>query len=209
MAPTSTYSNANRDTLLPTLAKLGWADSATFDLSQAELEFIAQDWLSKFSVSCKAVNDPTNQEPILRLFLSDDITHPPFWRDLLAFTWDFRTFMGHAAISAFLSRHSQVINSARSFVIKPGSVSLQRPYPDLCWIQGIFTFSTDIADCNGVFRLVPIPAALWKAHILLTNMADLRISPDRVGPHRPIRQDMQDFVTVDYEQQDPDAIIVG
>lgn len=152
-----------RENALPTLAKLG--SEVPMGLSQEEVVCIASGWIRAFQEACKS-----GPSEVLAVFLPDLPGYPPFWRDILALTWDFRTFQGGEAISKFLVDRASFLSQMSEFALRPGSVDLQQPYPDITWIQAVFTFSTDHAECMGVVRLVPMPDQSWKAHTVFTNM---------------------------------------
>ena len=66
-----------------------------------------------------------------------------YWKDILALTWDLRTFEGTATIKAVLTDRladAQIQNVKLSDDIKPWQ--LQQPHPDLASIQLLFTFET-------------------------------------------------------------------
>lgn len=151
------------ENILPTLSKLG--SEVPIGLSENEIANIASEWICAFQEACNP-----NPQNLLALFLPDRPEHPPFWRDILALTWDFRTFRGKNVIAKFLADRASSITQMSTLKLRPGSAELQRPYPDIVWIQAVFTFSTDHAKCTGVVRLVPMPDQTWKAHILFTNM---------------------------------------
>jgi ketosteroid isomerase-like protein len=154
---------------LPTLDLLGAKLPENVD-AQKE----AAAWLTSFAENLQS----SKIDKIMDGFLEDS-----FVRDLLAFTWDMRTFEGAASIKKFFSeRASKVKFEAASF--KVTSADLQQPYPDLAWIQAFFTFETDVGLCSGIVRLVPVPqgnSVVWKAHLLFTNLENLKAFPEKIG----------------------------
>lgn len=107
------------------------------------------------------------------------LTRTSIIRDILALTFDFRTFTGAISIQTFLAdRLAQAQMSA--FKLKDEYVDLQRPYPDLAWIQAMFSFETTIGLASGVFRLVPQADGEWRAHCMFTNLEDLKGFPEKV-----------------------------
>ena len=80
------------DNPLPTLDHAGITSLPEINPSKAHS--IAQTWLTSFANSC---SNADTQE-ILNLL------HPstPFWRDILALTWDFCTFFSPLKIAALL-----------------------------------------------------------------------------------------------------------
>jgi hypothetical protein len=81
--------------------------------------------------------------------------------------------------TSLLVPHASFVSQMSEFALRPGSAELQQPYPDIVWIQAVFTFSTDHAKCMGVMRLVSMPDRSWIAHTVFTTMqvGTARISP--------------------------------
>ncbi|CCL99946.1 uncharacterized protein FIBRA_01971 [Fibroporia radiculosa] len=152
---------------LPTLDKLGAAIKPDLD-AQA----VARAWFQAFLQHVSS-NDVAG---VVSLFAEDG-----WWRDLLALTWDFRTFHGAAKIKAFLEDQLPVIKPT-SFDLK--SAELQQPYPDLVWLMGTFHFETEVGIGSGIFRLVPTSDGTWKGYTMFTNLEDLKGFPEKVGPLR-------------------------
>ncbi|KIJ18588.1 hypothetical protein PAXINDRAFT_153831 [Paxillus involutus ATCC 200175] len=162
---------ATHSTRLPTLQKLG----STVD-PNLDVQAVANDWFARFA---KAAGD--NDVPRVLDLLLDDV----FWRDMLALTWDFHTFEGKNAVSKFLEDQLKVIQpQPNSFRLRKDLVELQRPYEDIAWIQAFFDFDTSAGHASGVFRLVPLPDGSWKAHVVYTNLEDLKGFPELTGPLR-------------------------
>lgn len=202
---------ANHSTLLPTLEKLG--STAPDSFTEEAARSIAAEWLSTFASACTSIKSSPNG--LLDLFLPDRPEHPPFWRDLLALTWDFRTFKGGAAISKFSSEQAEIISRATDFELRPSfPPTLVKPFPDIVWLQAMFTFSTPDAKCSGILRLVPLADKSWKAHTLFTNMDDLKAFPEDIGNRRnPVANHglwaSQREEELRFENTTPTAIIVG
>ncbi|KAI0917747.1 hypothetical protein AcV7_007077 [Taiwanofungus camphoratus] len=137
-----------------------------------DVQKVASGWFRAFSqyVSANDING------ILNISLED-----VWWRDMLALTWELRTFHGAPKIKKFLEDRLAI---SKLSSLKLGDVSLQRPYPDLAWIQGFYTFETDVGIGSGVFRLVPLSSEIWKAFTIYTNLEDLKGFPEKIGPHR-------------------------
>ncbi|KAH9979203.1 hypothetical protein BJV74DRAFT_858549 [Russula compacta] len=132
---------------LPTLESLGVSAPPEVDPA-----VVAQTWFETF------VNHvQTNNVDGIISQLVDDV----FWRDILALTWDFRTFFAATASGA-----------------------LQRPYADVAWTQALFTFSTAVGTGSGVLRLVPTRGGDWKAHTIFTTLETLHGFPELSGPLR-------------------------
>ncbi|KAJ3553780.1 hypothetical protein NP233_g12568 [Leucocoprinus birnbaumii] len=133
-------------------------------------------WFADFSASIES----QNVDGILHLFLPSN----SFWRDFLAFTWDFRLFPGPSRISQFL-RDQLPEYRPRNLRLRENTIGVQRPYPDLCWVSAMFDFTTAVGICSGVIRLVPThELGVWKAHIVFTNLEDLHGFPEQCGTNR-------------------------
>jgi hypothetical protein len=136
---------------LPTLDKLG---ARNVDLAAVDAAGVARAWCSKFSDLVAA----ENAQDISELFIQDG-----HWRDLLALTWDFRTFSGKDKIRSFLSDRlalSKLTNIRLDPKVAP---ELSQPFPDVAWIHAFFLFETPVGRGSGVFRLVPDAKGAWNA----------------------------------------------
>jgi hypothetical protein len=134
---------------LPTLDRLG---ARSVDLSAVDAAGVAHAWCSKFSDLVTA----GNSQGISELFIPDG-----HWRDILALTWDFRTFTGRDRIRTFLSdrlTESKLTNITLDLNVAP---ELSRPFSDVAWIHAFFVFETPIGRGSGVFRLVPDATGAW------------------------------------------------
>lgn len=136
-----------------------------------------------------------------------------FWRDMLALTWDFRTFEGTQPIFQLL-QDTLAKAGMRNLQLKEDLVTLQQPYPDILWIQAIFTFETEVGRGSGVFRLVPTSTGEWKAHTVYTNLEELKGYPERTGPYRndvpnhglwPEQRRRE----INFEDTEPAVIVIG
>jgi hypothetical protein len=154
---------------LPTFERLGL--SAPPDVDAA---VVAQAWFQTFAnyVQTDDVDGIVSQ-------LVDDA----FWRDMLTFTWDLRTFYGRDRIKQFLADRLATTKPSK-LQIDATSIALGSPYPDIVWIQAFFTFSTMVGTGSGIFRLVPTPNGDWKAHAIFTNLENLHGCPELTGPLR-------------------------
>jgi len=154
---------------LPTLQNLGV--SAPTEVDPA---VVAQTWFKTFDGYVQT----GNVDGILSQLVDD-----AFWRDILSFTWDFRTFFGKDHINEFLVLRLATIKPS-NLKLDTTSATLGSPYPDLVWIQATFTFSTEVGTGTGIFRLVPTPGGAWKAHTIFTTLESLHGFPELTGPLR-------------------------
>lgn len=179
---------------LPTLDKLG-VSSLPDDVDAL---MIASEWFKLF-VDKITSNDPGAITNLL-VQSSFDSSRPEtadqvsvYWRDLLAFTWNFRSFEGTTRIQKFLTDclpNAKVTNMKLKTSNDAEGLApvLSWPMLDIAWITGLFTFETDVGFCSGVFRLVPTldggKRVQWKAHCVLTNLDDLKGFPEKIGSLR-------------------------
>ncbi|KAF5378871.1 hypothetical protein D9615_006928 [Tricholomella constricta] len=165
-----TSSSVVPNTPLPTLDRLN--ASVPTDL---DAKAVAKAWFKIFAQSAEA----SDAQAVAQLFVPD-----AFWRDMLALTWDFRTFSGLPKITQFLSDR---LGSAhpRAFTLRDDAyLGLQQPFPDLAWINLMFDFETEAGIASGIARLVPSANGEWRAHTVFTNLEDLKGFPEKIGALR-------------------------
>ncbi|KDR66354.1 hypothetical protein GALMADRAFT_259418 [Galerina marginata CBS 339.88] len=182
------------DVPLPTFDRLGITALDLPPHTSISPASIAADWLAAFATAASA--SPADVDALAALLLPGP---DAFWRDMLALTWDFRTFSGQPKIRAFLT--ARLANAKmHDFKLREGSVVLQQPFPDLAWISLMFDFSTDVGRASGVVRLVPTASGHanadanakvdltsyknWKAHVVYTNLDSLTAFPEKTGALR-------------------------
>lgn len=168
------------------------------------------DWLHDFE-NALTQRDPKALAPLL---------HPDcHWRDLLAFTWDFKEFVGHDAALAALVDHATDA-AAHGFRVPPDRARprwVRRLGVEL--IEGIFSFETRIGRCAAVARLVP-DQGRFKAWVLATNLIELIGFEERIGSRRPTGEAYsRNFGTHNwlddrlksqaYRDRDPTVLVVG
>lgn len=185
---------------LPILDKLN--ASVPDDVNVAS---IADEWMASFS----AAIERGDVDGVAALFIPES-----HWRDMLALTWDFRTFNGLPAIHKFLA--DRLVSSKLSNLrIKKELTALQRPYPDLAWVQVHFEFTTAVGECSGIVRLVPQPnGGPWKAHVMYTNLEDLAGFPEKLGPLRNPAPNHGKWVSqrlksISFENENPTVLVIG
>ncbi|KAF9522145.1 hypothetical protein CPB83DRAFT_864900 [Crepidotus variabilis] len=220
---------------LPTLSKLG---NPTVP-DNLDIKKVAAAWIDELGKAAAQ----TNVDGVLALLVDSDFKTgildddhipsasgnviPVYWRDFLSLTWDFRTFEGTPAIQNFLQARLQI---AKISNLQLGPVSLDRPFPDLVWIQLFFTFETEVGIASGIARLVPItisasqPKSLaddlntgdvtWRAHLVFTNLEDLKGFPENLGVKRnglPNHGKWEEQRRREnaYEDRDPTVLIIG
>ncbi|KAJ3901259.1 hypothetical protein F5879DRAFT_1011498 [Lentinula edodes] len=174
---------------LPTLDRLGASLSPNVNPEE-----IVSKWFSAFAKLAEA----GDVEGLISLFMSES-----YWRDVLAFTWDFRTFIGSDKIKQFL-RDRLSASKAKMFKLRDDYLELQQPYPDIAWIGFLFDFEVGVWSCDGS----------WKAHTIFTNLEELKGNPEKVGEMRESRMDhglwsAQRQRAAAFEDKEPIALIIG
>jgi hypothetical protein len=190
------------DIPLPTLDRLGVSASILSDLDAHK---IAHQWLTSFSKTATS----GDASFITKTLLLPDAS----WRDMLALTWDMRTFSGQSKILTFLNDRL-ALSKLHDFSMRDEYVGLQQPYPDLAWISLMFDFSTAVGKASGIARLVPTPSGEWKAHVVYTNLESLSGFPEKIGSLRNHNSnhgkwESQRKKEVDFVDSNPVAIIIG
>ncbi|KLO15576.1 FAD/NAD-binding domain-containing protein [Schizopora paradoxa] len=187
------------DVALPTLDRL----QATIP-QDLDPKSVATEWFASF-IDAAVKRDIS---ALSGLFLEDG-----FWRDMLALTWEFRTFHGQQTISKFLCATLDE-SGFNKLTLRPESAGLQAFGPDLMWIHGIFDFETKVGLGFGIFRLVPTSSGQWKAYTIYTNLEELKGFPECVGllrdrfanhgqwPEKRRRE-------LNFEDAEPAVIIIG
>ncbi|KAJ6569875.1 FAD/NAD(P)-binding domain-containing protein [Mycena vulgaris] len=153
---------------------------------------------------------------------------PTGWlRDLLCFSWDFRTMAGRPKIAEFLSQKSVAGAQSRfehaglhAFQIDANSTigpPTTFPLPENSAAHGVsatFTFSitSPPGKGRGFFRIVPDPEGDWKAFTLLTDLQGL------IGHEEPSERPLGYLETTWEEnhakkfteiENDPTVLIIG
>ena len=171
------------------------------DLNATE---IAHEWFSRFGAFIQS----GDAAGIVDILVGD-----PFWRDVLAITWDFRTFRGPASIKEFLDQRLEVA-SLTNFNLE--NAKLVELPAGIAWIQGIFTFEVGggVGLGSGVFRLIPTPDGRWKAYTVYTSLTGLKDYPEKVGK---LRNPLPNHGTwleqrereVEFVDSEPYVVVVG
>ena len=188
-------------------------DSAATTPAAAELAATVSGWLTSLATAWES-QDP---DQLTALFEPDG-----YWKDILAFTWAYRTFAGRAEIGRGFKL---TVSEAR-----PGRprISPGRTPPRLVKrsarlvIEAYFDFDTATGTGTGFVRLPydptrPGPVRAW---ILLTTLQELHGAPERLGAHRPTGVEFsRNFAGENwldqrvraraYRDRDPQVLIIG
>ena len=171
---------------------------------------VATEWFSLFSAAASS----GDAQAFASLFLPD-----AFWRDILALTWDFRSFSGLRAIIQFLSDRLGTVHPTAFVLRDDASLGLQKPFEDIAWINFMFDFETDVGIASGIAKLVPTANGEWKACVVFTNLEGLKGFPEKIDPLRhddmapgmwaADRKRQSEFMMNDGKVQDPVVVIIG
>lgn len=127
---------------------------------------IASQWLGSFTLDLES----PNSQGILSLersFIDDS-----YWRDLLVFTPDYRTLHTRHQIQQCLSGGVAIARPTQFEILS--DVRLRPAGLNKTFVQGIVRFHTVMAECTGVFTLVPTDGGMWRAWSFVTIMDRLR-----------------------------------
>ncbi len=139
---------------------------------------VFDEWLSHFGTALES-GDAT--------VVADHFLEDGYWRDLLAFTWDYRTFTGRAEIEkVFAERIEEVI--PRNLRRSSGRMAprwVRRSARSL--IEGYFDFDTTLGLGTGFVRLQADPGAAsgTRVWIGLTTLQRLTGFEETMGSNRP------------------------
>ncbi|KAJ7636281.1 hypothetical protein FB45DRAFT_1055746 [Roridomyces roridus] len=186
---------------IPTFPSLGVSGiPADLDVTK-----VAAEWFDSFT----SVFQRGDVEGVASLFIP--VSH---WRDMLALTWDFRSFHGIDLIRQFLTDRL-VGTQVSGFKINHEFTQLQRPYDDIAWIKIHFDFETDVGLASGIVRIVPQPNnAPWKAHVMFTNLENFKDFPEQCGTLRNEAPNhglwsSQRAQSLKFENEEPTVLIIG
>jgi putative flavoprotein involved in K+ transport len=145
------------------------------DLAEQSAEDVAGRWLVALDRAIAA----RDLDTVGDLFLADG-----WWRDLLALTWDLRTFHGAEPIRGMLGERLTSSGFGELALTAGKEVALVQPGDGVRWIEAFFDFATAVGRGRGVVRLMP-DGDRWRAWTLLTALQELAGHEESVGPRRP------------------------
>ncbi|PKW17474.1 flavin-containing monooxygenase [Saccharopolyspora spinosa] len=179
----------------------------------SNVEEVFAHWLKRFGESVED-GDPA----AIAAFIEPD----GHWKDILAFTWSYKTFTGRDEIEKALK--------ATLDDVKPRSLRLStdRAAPRLVRrsarsvIEAYFDFDTEIGAGTGFVRLVYDPASPGNplAWILLTTLQQIHGFDERIGDQRPSGVDFSHSFASEnwldarikeqrFDERDPEVLVVG
>ncbi|KAK9234083.1 hypothetical protein V1525DRAFT_414198 [Lipomyces kononenkoae] len=173
------------------------------DLSDTEINLIAANWLDEFNDAVSTANATAFDT----LFAEEG-----FWRDVVAFTSDFRTIakpnIGQAAIDRL------PVVQANNAKLSTPVPALACPFPDVAFIEVHFTFDTKIGPGVGVVKLIPSDATKYGAYILFTYLDGVKGHTPQLGAYRKhgehnTKDSYDDLRAQQLDNPQPDVLIVG
>lgn len=181
------------------------------ELSAAERYRLAERWLSAFSDLLKA----REYDRVVRMMHADC-----YWRDLLTFSWDFKTLHGVDAIRSWLTGTFDKV-SAHGFRLE-GEPTVGAIGEHARTLEFFFRFETEIAFGRGYVRLVGdiTPGGVPEVFTVLTAMTELKGFPEALGRNRP-REDLRITsrslenwldrrqAAAEFRDRDPDVVVIG
>ena len=140
---------------------------------------IATHWTSKLK-SALASKDVSQ---LANIFHADC-----WWRDMLAFQWDFRTIHGLEKLTEFLNKHQETSYFLDIHLRKSGQFapSLIKPVEGLEWIQSMFDFETKTGRGSGMLRIVQDSDGIWKGYLMYTALKEVKGAEENAGYRRPL-----------------------
>ena len=188
---------------LPTFDKLGVTKPK---VSPEEAKEIGTKWVNEF-----ARNVASNNIDGILASVTDDC----WWRDILALTWDLRTFQAKDSIKKFLKDRLKQGNVKD---IKVTITNYDDLYPDLAWVRVHFAFENTAGGGIGVARLVPTKTSsggvVWKAYNVALTLDSLRGHPPATGPLRDFDPNHGKWLEkrrkeMEFADREPEVLIVG
>lgn len=138
-------------------------------------EQVAHRWLNRFARHLTE-NDPSA--------VRDVLTEDASWRDILAFTWHYRTLHNPSQIIDGLRAHlADVEPSNFDWVERMPPRHVKRVGRDV--IETVFSFRTKVGRCQGTANLVIGTDGEVRAWTLMTALQSIHGHEYRVGQNRP------------------------
>lgn len=180
---------------LPTLDVLGVDIPADTDATEEAIALTAQ------LAEILATGD---HESFANLFLDYGV-----WRDKLSFTWDYRTFNFRESI-AKAARDLLPSTCATNVRLFTPSPSVERPYPDLAFLQFTIAFDTALVHGSAVINAVKTTEGwkLWTMHTVAEDLIDFPELPP-VDGHMTGAVSWENQRAKDDDEIQPDVLIIG
>jgi putative flavoprotein involved in K+ transport len=180
------------------------------EASPAQRHRVAETWLATFAAALQR----RDYVRVAELMHADG-----YWRDLLAFGWEFKTLHGADKIQSWLSEadHAQ---AARDFRLE-GQPMIGSIGAHSVTLEFFFRFEAGITNGRGYARLVSEPPAPeLKAFTLLTTMHELKKFPQATARNRPgtdlriVSTQLDNWAdrrqaARQYRDRDPEVVVIG
>ncbi len=189
------------------MAKVKNADAPDYNTAAQ----IAREWLDEFAAAIES-----GRPGAVAALLTDDT----YWRDIVALSWDIRTFSGKEnssdGIVSFARDRMPGDFNLDTASVKPINRSGIGPS-----IEALFDFETDIGMCRGHFRLRRSggSSGRWAAWTVFTALEELKGHEEKAANHRPpftepCHDGPRKWMTAaqhsaHYETNEPDTVIIG
>ncbi|KKP02860.1 hypothetical protein THAR02_05036 [Trichoderma harzianum] len=174
---------------LPTFKQQG-------NVSLSHARNISERWVKDFGHALQR-ND---REGLEKVFVKE-----AWIRDLLSFTWDFRTLQGRDNVLNYLqNNHNACISSIRLRDYGKFQPTFKNPCPDMQWIESMFDFESRQGRGKGMLRLVLDGDDGWN-HEEKTGFTRPEGYVDTTGGNWQQRRERQK----EFLDEDPAVLIVG
>jgi cation diffusion facilitator CzcD-associated flavoprotein CzcO len=166
---------------------------------------LAREWLSEFEY-CLSMGD---LDKLGTLF------HPEsYWRDMLAFQWDFRTHSGLDRIVESWRKALQKHQRPLKVQIEESKVAVfdRKGYGES--VEAFFKFETTTGVCRGHLRLLkPLGEdSTWNGWTLFTSLEDIKGQEERACHHRRRRTQTDEELDASKLSKaftNPDVLVLG
>ncbi|KAK4687481.1 hypothetical protein P7C73_g2631, partial [Tremellales sp. Uapishka_1] len=169
-----------------------------------QVQSIAQHWLSQFERAAM-----TNDSDLFAsLFVKNG-----FWRDILAFTNDYRAIRSGNIAKAAKARFPVV--KAKDFTFALKEPALEHPFPDVSFLSIHFDFVTETGPAYGIAALV-YEEQEWKAFTVFTLLEGIHGTTQKIGAARArgahnseVSYDDRRAAESEFKDSSPSVLIVG
>jgi putative flavoprotein involved in K+ transport len=166
---------------------------------------LAREWLSQFE-HCLSLGD---LDKLGTLF------HPEsYWRDMLAFQWDFRTHAGRDRIIASWRQALETQHRPLKVHIEENKVAVfdRKGYGES--VEAFFKFETSTGVCRGHLRLLKPQGeeSTWNGWTLFTSLEDIKGQEEQACHHRQRRtQTLEESSAPELAKAftNPDVLVLG
>ncbi|CCH42836.1 putative dimethylaniline monooxygenase [Wickerhamomyces ciferrii] len=172
-------------------------------IKKAPLE-VASSWIAKFQDAAKTA-DPER--------FDDLISTQGFWRDIIAFTNDYRSIAKPNILQAAKDIFtSDSVSNIRLDDEKPPSS--QSPFPNFSFVESFFKFDAKLGPGVGIVKLIQDPDGQIRAFSLFTILNGIKDRPflagaDRIRGKHNTENSYDEIRANELENVKPSVIIVG